>query len=96
MHFVDTEANYALQRIIAGDPTPWDARIRSAWVRFILSLRFRNPEAVAVIKQQMLDIWKAGVDYLRNNYAQLRRASDLRHLTSIWLAQTERGRTRQH
>jgi hypothetical protein len=31
MHFVDTEANYALQKIIAGDPTPWDARMRSAW-----------------------------------------------------------------
>jgi hypothetical protein len=76
MHFVDTEANYALQKIIAGDPTPWDARMRSAWVRFILSLRFRNPEAVTVIKQQMLDVWKAGVDYLRNNYPRLRRATD--------------------
>jgi hypothetical protein len=73
---VDTVANYALQRIIAGDPTPWDARMRSAWVRFILSLRFRNPEAVMVIKQHMLDIWKAGVDYLRNNYPQLRRGTD--------------------
>lgn len=76
MHFVDKEANYALQKIIAGDPTPWDARMRSAWVRFILSLRFRNPEAVQVIKQQMLDIWKAGVDFLRNNYSRLRRATD--------------------
>jgi hypothetical protein len=44
--------------------------------RFILSLRFRNPEAVMVIKQHMLDIWKAGVDYLRNNYPQLRRGTD--------------------
>jgi hypothetical protein len=76
MHFVDTEANYALQRIIAGDPTPWDARTGSAWVRFILSLRFRNPEAVKVIKQQMLDVWTAGVDNLRNNYPQVRRAAD--------------------
>jgi hypothetical protein len=76
MHMVDTEANYALQKIVSGDDTPWDARMRSAWTRFILSLRFRNPEAVHVIKRQMEDVWKAGVDNLQANYDKLRRPSD--------------------
>jgi hypothetical protein len=76
MHMVDTEANYALDKIVSGDRAPWDARMRSAWTRFILSLRFRNPEAVHVIKRQMQDIWKAGVDNLKANYDTLRRATD--------------------
>jgi hypothetical protein len=46
MHMVDTDAKHALEKIVSGDNTPWDARMRSAWTRFILSLRFRNPEAV--------------------------------------------------
>jgi hypothetical protein len=76
MHMVDTEANYALQKIISGDQSPWDERMRSAWTRFILSLRFRNPESVYVIKRQMLAVWKAGVDNLQANYDELRRATD--------------------
>jgi hypothetical protein len=76
MRMVDTEANYALQKIIGDDRTPWDGKMRSAWTRFILSLRFRNPESVYVIKRQMLDVWRAGVDNLRANYDKLRRVTD--------------------
>ena len=42
MQPVDTEANYALQKLARNDA----ARMRSAWTRFLLSLRFRNTEAV--------------------------------------------------
>jgi Protein of unknown function (DUF4238) len=76
MRMVDTEANYALQRIVHGDQTPWDAKMRSAWTRFILSLRFRNPESVDVIKRQMIGVWHATVQGLRENYAKLRHSSD--------------------
>jgi hypothetical protein len=76
MHLVDTEANYALHKVVSGDTTPWDSRMRSSWTRFILSLRFRNPEAVHVIKRQMQDVWKAGIDNLQTNYDKLRRATD--------------------
>ncbi len=76
MRMVDTEANYALQKIISGDPTPWDGKMRTAWTRFILSFRFRNPESVCIIKHHILDIWRAGVDNLQVNYDKLRRASD--------------------
>jgi Protein of unknown function (DUF4238) len=37
MHLVDTEANYALDKIVSGDTSPWDARMRSAWARFLSS-----------------------------------------------------------
>jgi hypothetical protein len=59
MHMIDTEANYALDKIISGDSTPWSPEMRSAWTRFILSLWFRNPEAVHLLKQHMLALWNA-------------------------------------
>ena len=76
MHMVDTQANYAIEKIIRGDKEPWDAKVRDAWVRFILPLRFRNPEAVQCLKQQMQDIWIAGKENLRVNYAAKKRATD--------------------
>jgi hypothetical protein len=76
MKMVDTDANRALQKIACGDVAPWGEELRSAWTRFILSLRFRNPEAVQIIKRQMLDVWRAGIDQVRANYDKLRRADD--------------------
>jgi hypothetical protein len=72
MGMVDTDAARALDKIISGDETPWDERVRSAWTRFILSLRFRNPGAVHENKQQMKDVWRAGVDNHQANYDKLR------------------------
>ena len=46
MHFVDTDASRALEEIIAGNTDNWPGPLRSGWTRFILSLLFRNPEAV--------------------------------------------------
>jgi len=48
MRLVDTEVNYALQKIVRGATPPWSTKTRSAWARFILSLLFRNPETVLV------------------------------------------------
>lgn len=76
MHMVDTEASLALQKIVRADTTPWDGKMRSAWTRFILSLRFRNPESVDIIKRQMVDVWNGIVDGLRTNYPARRHPDD--------------------
>jgi hypothetical protein len=68
MHLVDTGANYALEKLLRGDEAPWDGPMRSAWTRFILSLRFRNPESVAIIKSQMIALWEAVLDNMRLTY----------------------------
>ena len=65
---MDTEANYALQKLLCGDATPWDSRERSAWTRFILSLRFRNPKAVFIVKSQMVALWQAILENMKRNY----------------------------
>jgi hypothetical protein len=72
MRLVDTEANYALQKLLRGDKAPWDSRMRSAWTRFILSLRFRNPEAVGIIKHQMINLWGAVLENMRRTYDTVR------------------------
>jgi hypothetical protein len=71
MHMVDTQANYALQKLIRGDTAAWDSKPRSAWTRFLLSLRFRNPEAVSIIKCQMVDVWKGILENMRVNYDEV-------------------------
>jgi hypothetical protein len=40
--------------------------LRSGWTRFILSLLFRNPEAVATIKGHILNMWAEGIKALQS------------------------------
>lgn len=69
MRMVDTEASQALQKMVqGGQPGTFTARQRSAWARFLLSLWFRNPEAVAVLKRQMIALSEAILQNMRNTY----------------------------
>ena len=76
MGMVDSGAKAALDKIASGDGSPWTSHMRSAWTRFILSLIFRNPEAVAIIKAQLFAIWEAAFASLRSNYQGWRRPTD--------------------
>lgn len=76
MGMVDTDAKRALDKIISGDTTPWDSKMRSAWTRFILSLVFRNPEAVHLIETVMSEIWKTATADLQVDYEKLRQPTD--------------------
>jgi hypothetical protein len=76
MHMVDTQANYALQKLARGDSTLLDGKMRSGWTRFILSLLFRNPEAVSTIKRQMVGVWEGTLENMRINYGKVRYVGD--------------------
>jgi hypothetical protein len=76
MSFVDNEAAKALAKIAAGDATGWDQATRSDWTRFMLSLRFRNPEVIADLKGHMRDIVDATFADVTENYAVFRRPGD--------------------
>jgi Protein of unknown function (DUF4238) len=73
---VDNDAALALQKILSGDGTPWTGDERTAWTTFILSLLFRNPENVAIIKDHILTIWQQGLRALETDYAARRRPTD--------------------
>jgi hypothetical protein len=66
--WVDSEASDALQRLLAGGADPWEVRPRSAWSRFILSLRFRTPAAVAKVRQCFEAIWQSTIEELEVLY----------------------------
>jgi hypothetical protein len=76
MHLVDTDAARALQKIIAGKTDNWPGELRSGWTRFIMSLLFRNPEAVATIRSHIVNMWDEGTEALQEDYAARRRAGD--------------------
>jgi hypothetical protein len=71
MHMVDTEAAKAMQSIIGGN-LDLPVKERNAWIRFLLSLMFRNPEAVAQLRDQVLTLYHESLERLRRNYDELR------------------------
>ena len=76
MRLVDTDASRALEKIIAGETDNWPGELRSGWARFIMSLLFRNPESVAVIKDHIVKMWDEGIKALQADYAARRRSGD--------------------
>ena len=58
--------------ITTRDFRPWNEKERNALTRFILSLRYRHPEGVREIWAHMHDLHVAGMDGLREHYAQWR------------------------
>lgn len=73
---LDNDAARALQKILSGDATPWPGDERTAWTTFILSLLFRNPENVAIIKDHIREAWEQGIRALEANYDERRRPTD--------------------
>jgi hypothetical protein len=76
MRLVDTDASRALEKIIAGDTDNWPGDLRSGWTRFILSLLFRNPEAVTTIKGHVIEMWEESIKALQADYAARWRPGD--------------------
>jgi hypothetical protein len=73
---VDTAANLALQKMLAWDKAPWTSEMRSAWTRYLLSLRFRNPDTVKDLKTHMLNIWSTAQESIKKDFAKWRRPDD--------------------
>lgn len=71
MHMVDTEAAQAMRSFIGGTMDV-PVKERNAWIRFLLSLLFRNPEAVAELRDQVITLYRESLARLRNNYDELR------------------------
>jgi hypothetical protein len=76
MHMVDTLAHRVLQKMLSGEAPPRDGPAMSSWVRFLLSLRFRNPEAVAALKNQMLALSLGAIEAFKERYQEVRLPTD--------------------
>jgi hypothetical protein len=73
---LDNDAARALQKILSGDRSDWISPERTAWTTFILSLFFRNPGNVTIIKDHIRHLWEHGKAALEANYAGRRRRTD--------------------
>jgi Protein of unknown function (DUF4238) len=69
---LDNDAARALQKILSGEGTEWSGAERTAWSTFILSLLFRNPENVTIIKDHIRQLWEQAMSALEADYAARR------------------------
>jgi hypothetical protein len=73
LHFMsplDNHAAVSIDKLLGGRPLDADDRI--AWAGFLLSLLYRNPECVALIKSHMAEIRAEATDALEGDWAALR------------------------
>ncbi|MGM5002925.1 DUF4238 domain-containing protein [Tardiphaga sp. 538_B7_N1_4] len=68
LKMVDGDAADALKLLKSGMTDAWPVRERDGWVRFILSLLFRNPESVNIIKLHFRAVWDQGMASLQVDY----------------------------
>lgn len=71
LQMVDTEACTAMRSMVDGN-MDLPPKQRDAWIRFMLSLLFRNPEAVAELRGHVLTLFRDSFDTFRSNYEKLR------------------------
>jgi hypothetical protein len=78
-HFMsplDNDASRALDKILTGDRTLWTGNERTAWATFLISLLFRNPENVTIIKDHIATMWLEGMRALEADYSARRQPGD--------------------
>ncbi|SFO74788.1 Protein of unknown function [Bradyrhizobium sp. Ghvi] len=73
---VDDEGAKALHRLLLRDPKPWTPEHRSAWSRFLLSVRLRHPDAVDELRAAIPVAWNRGSAASQTKYEQLRKPDD--------------------
>jgi hypothetical protein len=73
---VDNMASDALQLMISRPGIQLDERHKSAWARFIMSLIYRNPVNVSIIRDHITALWATGLDDLQEAYTARRSPGD--------------------
>jgi len=66
MKMLDTRAADALKKLVRGEGNSLKSTERAAWARFLVSLIFRNPEAVQTINTHMTEMWAAANESFLN------------------------------
>ena len=73
---IDQDADQALKRILAMDPMPWPIEQRYAWTKYLMSLMYRDPDTVALIKEHSTTMWREALAVLEADYEARRRPDD--------------------
>ena len=70
------DAAYAVLREMLEDRVEFNAKKRTAWSRFIMTLLHRNPEAVRRIRSRVIAGYPTQIETLRESYQTMRHAND--------------------
>lgn len=74
---LDNVAAKVLAKMLAGDPRAVATSAeRSGWVRYLLSLMFRNPDTTKNLKAHMMQVWVSELVHIREHYDARRKPSD--------------------
>jgi hypothetical protein len=74
----DDLASEAITRILAGRMETLDSVLRSGWVRFLMTLRFRHPDMLAEMRQIIAYLWSNHDAFTRAEYEKTRSSVDPR------------------
>ena len=83
LRIVDTEAAEALKRLEDGPRGwQWDAKSRSAWTRFLMSVMARGPHDIRALKSHMVENFhKGATEEQEKGYFETRKPEDPQTLT---------------
>jgi hypothetical protein len=76
LKFTDDVASDALKRILTGEMTSLNDRQKSGWARFLMTLRFRHPDAVVELRESITNLWKTHDIFTLEVYSKIRSPSD--------------------
>jgi hypothetical protein len=72
----DDLASEVLTRMLAGRMDTLNNDLRSAWARFVMTLRFRHPDLVAEMRDNITRLWSNHDAFTRSEYQRSRSPND--------------------
>ncbi|MGI9129577.1 MAG: DUF4238 domain-containing protein [Roseomonas sp.] len=73
---IDMKASEALNCLLDLNKQQWPVELRQNWTHYLMSLMYRHPETVSIVKDQSKAIWREGIASLEPDYANHRRPND--------------------
>lgn len=73
---LDTQASIALQSLLAMEKELCPTHQRQAWSRYVMSLMFRDPGNVVILRDHFETMWREGLATLEADYPARRRQTD--------------------
>ena len=73
---LDAKASNALNFLLNLNKQQWPVELRQNWTHYLMSLMYRHPETVSIVKDHSKTIWREGIASLEPDYANHRRPND--------------------
>jgi len=73
---LDTKASNALNCLLNLNKKQWPAELPQNWTHYLMSLMYRDPETVSIVKEHSKTIWREGIASLEPDYANHRHPND--------------------